>query len=1681
MTDENTTSLATLSDSLLLPRQDRHYQPLLDAIPAWLVQASTQKRQALTQADPLLVASLRRASHSQHEKLRTLNASHWTAQNRTDQRLAHLQNAKTFATPLLHAEIEKRFGLNLDVEQVFLRLYLPERMPWLRLKSGAARIWTVSLLDAVLHNFESNETEDDAFDPASTYISPPSTEGRFSNLPDIHKQMPIAAFTRLCRELDIGKRYMEYLEDNLGISNPLVAAILQPDVCASEKTALVAALQMAHMQNRLDGEIHRLILGLLDGLQYLRVKRQAWHCHALTIMNAPLTGILLFAPLLESATVVSRVVAYIPDDPEHPIKEYPSAGAFAEELTLRLRDSDYQIFFSRFIDHEDRGHFFGQLNARLAPITWQPVLLGDSLPTWREKSAKRPLLQIAGMPIKGDLWAYLYRRKLDKILNDARVIAVSTATVDSKARWALWDSFTEIASTLLNIVAFVALPFVPFLGELMLAYTAYQLLDETFESIVDWTEGLPREAFEHLMGAVESVVQLGTFAAGGAIAAGEFRTLLPTGITEFIDRFVPTNLSAGKSRYWKPDLRPYELPGDLPKDARSDTLGLHTRQGKTLLALEDKLYAVSQDPQTSQYRIDHPARPDAYKPALKHNKAGAWQTALDQPLSWDRATVLRRCGPQMQRLSPALQERLLNISGCQENILRQMHVELGQVPPLLADTLQRWQIDHDIQTFIEQIGSAHAEDYLLADPATQLQLLHENGYWPADKGIQLIDRQGRTIWRNPAQDVTPVQIEISRLENGDLLKTSLQRLSESETRTLLDEKPHTPAPSPEARASTLRGIVAELAQRKRQSLFEDRYRKLQGGAGSLTQTLMDAEPGLPKELAQSILETSTDAERQQLQRGTVSSRLVDLSQQTGLQVRATRALEGLELQATQNNLDTDRLVLHSLPQLPGWSQPLRLEVRHYTHTGQLIDSIGPQDAMIRKVLVLTEQGDYQPFDDLGEQLSAPDSLFSSLLQALPDAERTALNIHIGEAEKLKQLTRDHVLSRENLLTLLAQNQNLKPAYDPAVMRLLGGTTGFRRLPVNTPTLQTHAHWLLPHLLPEELEAFVERLQRHPNGPRAELNRLIVERGRLDDILNPWIDAIPLLHPETGTRFTAEQQAIQRHRRRQMRVDILDCWKQQVSIPADGDLMIDLRLSQPILGELPQLEVDFSHVDFLTMEGVNSTRGLHGFLNCFSGLRRLALRNFRLGRLPEAINRSPHLRELILADCGVTLTPESLANLAAQTQLRTLDLYKNPLGLTPNVEKMSNLQYIDVSETAIADLPTGLLSRPHLRTALLNDNRIPSLPDALFELPSRVPEGFDLGGNPIGAADRERIKRHFGETRQDFGVLAEPADLNRVQALYTQMDQEQASELFYLLPGTLAEGRVELARLETEFNGLRDNLAIWTADLPAIHPISGEPFTIEQVLNEQGARDEFKSLLEQCWRRVSEQDDFDPESRPTHELNLSVVITGELPVLNADFSHVSHLYMRGIPGRTVGIPRFLEAFTELQSVTIHQHQLGQIPAAIFRMADLTYLSLSECHITLSRQTVLELAQLERLDNLDLSDNPLDQTPDVSQMTGLSTLLLDNTGISTLPQGLLKLEQLELVALNDNAITEIPNDILELSVDAAEKISLRNNPFSAVSVERLLAYFKKTHIDFGVQDVIDQAEMEVSTSGESDVDE
>jgi Leucine-rich repeat (LRR) protein len=152
-----------------------------------------------------------------------------------------------------------------------------------------------------------------------------------------------------------------------------------------------------------------------------------------------------------------------------------------------------------------------------------------------------------------------------------------------------------------------------------------------------------------------------------------------------------------------------------------------------------------------------------------------------------------------------------------------------------------------------------------------------------------------------------------------------------------------------------------------------------------------------------------------------------------------------------------------------------------------------------------------------------------------------------------------------------------------------------------------------------------------------------------------------------------------------------------------------------------------------------------------------------------------------------------------------------------------------------------------------------------------------------------------------------------------------------------------------------------------------------------------------------------------------------------------------------------------------------------MGQLRSLSLPDCRVSLSAYSVNALAGMEQLDYLDLGLNPLARTPDLSQMTDLATVLLPKTGITTIPNGLFSLTQLDWADLSDNAITDIPSDIMELPLEVAETINLRGNPFTEEALLRLISHFENTGLDFGVEEVINRGEMQMSSTEGSEIDE
>lgn len=1035
---------------LISQEKSIHHEFIKKALPGWVAATSLDRAHALRLGQSGIPQWSKDAPAALHSSLKKSMVASWNAQNDVDRMLGELQDVYAFAEPLLHQALKKQFGIDVDVRGAYLKLFSPAKLsPWsLNITAGVSSR-TVSMLDAALHNFAHNEV----LLPNSQFISRPDERGLFEIL-DIRNKMSIEQFKTLCRELDIGTHYKEHLESYLRPDDGLAQGVLQYKVIKSQQRALNAALDWALMKKDISANGYRVMTGVLEGRKDLKLEGIPVRCYHLTMLDTRLYGIVLITGDLDAPGVGRQLIAYVPHDPEHPLKEYASMEEFTLELTRQLRDAgqasareglpsrrSYQQFFSRFVAHQQRGHFFAKLNSQLVEITQHKKEWGVDLPVWRETPVDKPRLRFGTLKFEedtetsfnGDLWVYLYQLQQNKILNDAREMVISTADADRMERRAWFDNLEKMLSDILNAALLVVTPFVPFLGEAMMAYMVYQLVSEVVEGAIDLADGLYLEGAEHLIGFVESLIQLGTFGAGMKLGS---EVVLPK-LSSFIEGSKPVTLASGDMRLWGQNLEPYQRNLVLSADSKPDDQWLHQHQGKPILNLDTRYFELNKDPKTGKHRVQHPTRPEAYQPVVESNGEGAFVIEGEQPHLWDDDTLMARLGQPMEGLADAYGD-IRTVSRSDANAIRRMYVDKERALPLLSDTVTRFRVDRDVQTFIEQIGSDHPQDYLKADPVFQFQLL--DGVWPG-RAIELTGPDGKILGTIGRADASPVRIRKDRLIDGNLLKTLLAHLDEAETKTLMRQEFGAPTSAVDANARQLRLELAKLANDRRTSLFDARYRELENARSARNASVRNIQarvPDLPGTVAQELLAIATRPELQEIARGKLSDSLKNLAHWALQDVRSARAYEGLFLDSVDNP-DTRRLALHSLENLPGWNPDVRIDVARFGLRGTVLDSIGKEDATIRRTLVEREDLTFQAYDDDGNALNSGSDFYTSILQALPDADRNALSIHIGQGRQLKEAIRNRPLKPYRFLKVLSDLPVLDPlTFDPRVMRLRGG-------------------------------------------------------------------------------------------------------------------------------------------------------------------------------------------------------------------------------------------------------------------------------------------------------------------------------------------------------------------------------------------------------------------------------------------------------------------------------------------------------------------------------------------------------------------------------------------------------------------------------------------------------------------
>ena len=199
------------------------------------------------------------------------------------------------------------------------------------------------------------------------------------------------------------------------------------------------------------------------------------------------------------------------------------------------------------------------------------------------------------------------------------------------------------------------------------------------------------------------------------------------------------------------------------------------------------------------------------------------------------------------------------------------------------------------------------------------------------------------------------------------------------------------------------------------------------------------------------------------------------------------------------------------------------------------------------------------------------------------------------------------------------------------------------------------------------------------------------------------------------------------------------------------------------------------------------------------------------------------------------------------------------------------------------------------------------------------------------------------------VLRFPAE--RVRRLFPTFSDEQVTAFIESLGEDV---RGELSRRELEYRTLKKTLKVWAQ---ARGPQALNPHSVEWRVSEE---------IKRCWRRETGS-----------QLHIRVPRDSfyrvDIPAIKAGFDHVRELVLSNVTWGGDSTALFLENFTELNSLSITGAEMTELPAVIGDMKQLTSLKLNANGLQLTEHSAGLLSDLNALQVLDLSSNPLGVTP------------------------------------------------------------------------------------------------------------
>ncbi|WP_178109953.1 NEL-type E3 ubiquitin ligase domain-containing protein [Pseudomonas sp. FSL R10-1350] len=1198
------------------------------------------------------------------------------------------------------------------------------------------------LLQAALQNFEVAETVKGGFDTGTAIYG--VQKNVLVDLPEYEPEK----FARICRELNLGKKYQDHLgsvftpvDNAFAITDQRSKGFkLKSTFVSNKRLEFVTELQVAYMKSHVTVEHYDFIQATL--LNHNVAAQTIPNLHStLKLMGFEVAGVIILWPDKRPAGQRQRCIVYMPQAPQRAFYAFDDIDKFKVELREWLTQREFADYFMKLVPLRYRAEFIRRTD--LKKVAWDSLLL-----------LRPPIIYEPAIFNECEVIAQLsnpfeksWELQLAQIKDDARLLVIPTEDEDSKSRLerqaALWNAGLSALT--------LALGFVPVVGEFMLLFGVVQLGADIFEGIEAWERNDKVAALKHLFDVAQNLSMVAVPGVAKSLSS-----------STMVNRLTQITRSNGQKRLWKADLKPYERRPEILTGLKPDAQGLYHLEGVKYLQLEQKVYQVQGDVSRGYMSIDPVRNPDGYSPLLRHNGSGAWTHEFDAPMQWSRLKLFKRLGPDTELFSDATAELILLLTGTTEGELRAVYIDTLPSPPLLADCIKRMRLSQQIEYFSSQMLKGV---YATSDFAPmQLELLPQLSGWPTGQGLRVVDLPRGTFKDfgvSPERAYSRTEISQARINKGELLDATLETLSETQIETLLGE-PVTGTPAQSLVLARKLGSLAHTSQRTLVSSLYAADTVLEPALKNISKQF----PGLPVNVLEELINHLTQDELSALTyRAHIPLRAAEEARIYAQRLRLNRAIEGIACQAL-SSADSQTLAWKTIAQLPGWPKKVTISVRSSLNNEQISVIEGETGSSRREIF---KKGELYEFSGTSAEqpFTSPD-LTACVFKSLTDNERNGLNsgTTLSYSDFMSRVAMLAAKQRDSSASALGM-QPIKPWFK-SPMRLADGRMGYtlggrsgHQLDASKPlALKELVQDIYPNMSETQIGHYLYRLQQTPIQAASELVRLKAELDLLRKTLQDWEEASVWSYPFRGQRTLVSVQT-----KRAMSRALIRAWRRlSTPVSLEGAAGYELDLNGWPVDALPPLEADFRHILSLHLSNTTSTVPA-SFLEKFTELRHLSLNTTQLTELPASIATMPELTHLNLRNNQIVLTPESANILSAKTKLKTLVLTGNPLGRNFSVQHMPQLQHLMLRYTGLSEWPTGIGILNDLQTLDLRNNSISFIPSAILtESMASINRVTSLHDNPLTPDSTRRLGLYRDSQQITLGMVDVRQHVSRIQGI-----------------------------------------------------------------------------------------------------------------------------------------------------------------------------------------------------------------------------------------------------------------------------------------------------------------------------